>query len=130
MANSRLQYPSLDEKSMLHYFCLSNITSKYIFNSNEPDMICPLNWHLNLARSTKNERSLRNKQIVVTPLSVLAYNDTPECISCSEESATLEDMACYQLQCSLGLLTPDDEDFDEDPYYYDYEGDEIDDYDD
>lgn len=109
--NSFLQYPSLDEKILLHYFNLSNINSQYKFDSREPDTIVPLNWHMNLARNLRPENSIYNKHTRNLPLSVIACEDTPECISEAEVMATLHDIAFYQLQCSL------DGDFEED--YYD-----------
>lgn len=123
---SRLQYPSLDERSFMHYFCLSNITSKYIFSSREPDMIVPLNWHMNLAKNCKSDKSLSKKAQYTLPLSIVSYDDTPECISDAEIMATLEDFAMYQLQCSLNIITDEDEEmlYDNDYYEEDYDYDD------
>lgn len=113
--NSFLQYPSLDEKILLHYFNLSNISSQYKFESREPDTIVPLNWHMNLARNSRPEHSISNKCMHKMPLSVIANDDTPECISESEVMATLGDIAFYQLQCTL--LNIDEDILSADDYY-------------
>lgn len=122
MSNSRLQYPPLDQRALMHFFDLSAIPEKYVFNSNEPNLIAPLNWRLNVSRNSMHEKSLSHKVEVNLPLSMIALDDTSDPISDAEVFATLEDQAIYELQRSMGILDPDEDYIDG---YYDYETGEI-----
>lgn len=106
-------YPTLEEISICNFRKLSSIYPNYSFNSNEGNMIVPVNYIFNMARAVCNKTLSYQSSLMIQPVSLKRIADASGIEMLSTEFLSLDELANRFMECEVDLYYEDD-DWDED----------------